>query len=202
MAWPSVHSTLHSIIEAIPTLGGETYIGIAGTNKFLSHQDDQNPNCPSCHTCLETCTHIVKCRGPGRTKAFTQSVSSLAKWLAENDTDPDVPNLLLQFIRSRGDVTCLECATNLPPRYQLFAKSQDVIDWGCLMEGMVSKQLVELQKCHLACCNSCRSIEKWMTGLVSSSSKLHTRSGSIATLLQQNHWLSSHCAQGGAPQRD
>ena len=64
-------------------------------------------------------------------------------------------------------MTCVERVTNLPARFHLFAKSQDIIGWGRFMEGMVSKQLVDIQKCYLACSNSRRSIDKWMNGLIS-----------------------------------
>ena len=62
--WKSVYSTLHDLPRLFQLWASKHVLGIAGTMKFLSHQDGQSPLCPSCHNCNKTCKHIA-CWGNG-----------------------------------------------------------------------------------------------------------------------------------------
>ncbi len=68
--WDAVHRTLHLVPRLFQVWAAKHVMGIAGTMKFLAHQDGRNPICPSCHACDETCTHIARCPKAGHTEAF------------------------------------------------------------------------------------------------------------------------------------
>jgi hypothetical protein len=53
--WKSTHSTLHSLSQLFQLWASKHVLGVAGTMKFLSHQDGRSPLCPSCLTCIKTC---------------------------------------------------------------------------------------------------------------------------------------------------
>jgi hypothetical protein len=93
--WKSVHNTLHNLPRLFQLWASEHVLGIAGTMKFLSHQDRQSPLCPSCHKCNETCKHIACCPEAGQAAAFLQSTNEAEKWMDGTGTHPDVKLLLL-----------------------------------------------------------------------------------------------------------
>ncbi len=136
--------------------------------KFLSHQDDRSPLCPSCGACNESGRHVTQCPEAGQTNAFVQSTRGVERWLEDQDTHPDLAHLLSDYLRGRGNATCMECATNLslPPIYLNFAKSQDVIGWDGYVMGMVSHTMLPLYSTishtsKLAC-----SATRWISGLI------------------------------------
>ncbi len=145
--WKSVHNTLHNLPRLFQLWASKHVLDIAGTMKFLSHQDGRSPLCPSCHECNETCKHIAHCPKAGRAAGFLQSTNKAEKWMDGTSTHPDVKLLLLQYRRGCGSITCVECSDdlNIPPIFQEYAISQDVI--GFVM-GMISNKLLAIQSTH------------------------------------------------------
>jgi hypothetical protein len=74
-------------------------MGIAGTMKFLAHQDGHDPICPSCRVCDETCTHIAHCPEAGRTEAFLLAAVELSQWMRDNKTHPDHALVILMCVQ-------------------------------------------------------------------------------------------------------
>jgi hypothetical protein len=95
--WESVHKTLHLVPRLFQVWAAKHVLGIAGTMKFLAHQDGRNPTCPSCRTCEETCTHTACCPEAGRTEAFLQAVAELSRWMKDNKTHPDLVLVILEY---------------------------------------------------------------------------------------------------------
>jgi hypothetical protein len=104
----------------------------------------------------------------GRAMAFDQSTHEVEQWLDSNNTHQDLQQLLLQYLRGRGAVTCLECSTNLdlPHIMQDLAAVQDIIRWHNFAMGIVSKKLLQIQSAHLSQCNSGRTAKKWISGFI------------------------------------
>ncbi len=157
--WRSVHRTLHDLPRLFQVWAAKHVHNIVGTTKFLSYQDSQCKLCPSCQKCKETCHHVARCPEKGRAMAFDQSTHKVKRWLDSNNTHPDLRQLLLQYLRKRGTVTCIECSTNLdlPPIMQDLAESQDIIGWDNFAMGMVPKKLLQIQSAHPSQCNSGRT---------------------------------------------
>ncbi len=68
--WKSIHCTLHDLPRLFQLWASKHVLGIAGMMKFLAHQDDRSPLCPSCLECKETCKHIAHCPEMGHAAAF------------------------------------------------------------------------------------------------------------------------------------
>ncbi len=76
--------------------------------------------------------------------------------------------LLLQYLRGRGTVTCIECSASLdlPRIMQDLAELQDKIGWDNFAMGMVSTKLLQVQSAHLLQCNSARTARNWISGFI------------------------------------
>ena len=144
--WKSTHSTLHNLSQLFQLWASKHVLGITGTMKSLSHQDGRSPLSPSCLTCIETCRHVTTCQEAGRTKAFVQSAREVERWLTKTNTPSNLAQLVAAYLRGRGSISCIDCSINLdlPPIYQTFTKSQDVIGWDGFAMGMVSHTLISL----------------------------------------------------------
>jgi hypothetical protein len=136
--------------------------------KFHAYQDKRSPRCPSCLECKETCRHSARCAEEGRTAAFSQSTQEIKWWMEANHTHPDLLLLLLNYLRGRGSITCLECLENLnlPTIFQDYAASQDIIGWNGFVTGMVSSKMLPIQSAALHSCKSSPNTARWITGLV------------------------------------
>jgi hypothetical protein len=130
--WRPIHNTLHDLPRLFQLWASKHVLGIAGTTKFLSHQDDRSPLCSSCHECDKTCKHIARCPEVGRAAAFQESTNAVENWMETSGTHSVVKVLLLRYLRGQGTTTCLECADglDLPPILCKYAAAQDVISWG------------------------------------------------------------------------
>jgi hypothetical protein len=141
-------------------------MGIAGTMKFLSHQDDRESLCPCCLSCKEPCSHILLCPEIGCTKAFQQSVAGVTSWMAENAMHPDVKAVITAYAIGRGQVSCLNCAADYLTIIQDFTLSQDKIGWGNLMMGVISSKLISIQESQLQLNTPHQLPERWVIGLI------------------------------------
>ena len=121
--WRSVYNTLHDLPRLFQLWASKHVLGIAGTMKFLLHQDGRSPLCSSCQECNETCKHTARCPEVGREAAFQESTNAVEKWMETSGTHFDAKALLLRYLRGRGTTTCLECADSLdlPPILQEYA---------------------------------------------------------------------------------
>jgi hypothetical protein len=93
--WKSVHNTLHNLPRLFQLWASKQVLGVAGTMKFLSHQDGQSPLCPSCHKCDKTCQHIARCPEEGQAASFQLSTNEAESWMDSTGTHPDLKLLLL-----------------------------------------------------------------------------------------------------------
>jgi hypothetical protein len=66
-----------------------------------------------------------------------KSIDLLESWLAEVDTDPDLQDCIVKYVRAQGGVAMLEIFLGMDSRYRLMAQDSDVIGWRWFMEGMV-----------------------------------------------------------------
>jgi hypothetical protein len=166
--WKSIHSTLHDLPRLFQLWASKHVLNIAGTMKFLSHQDGRSTLCPSCHECDETCKHIARCPEAGRTGVFLETSNDVKKWMDSHGTHPDIARLLLQYLRGRGRTSCLEYANdlNLPDIFREYAASQDVIGWDNFIMGMISHKLLDIQSTYFHTAGKSYRATRWIAGLI------------------------------------
>jgi hypothetical protein len=136
--------------------------------KFLAYQDNRIPLCPSCLECKETCKHIARYPEMRHAAAFVQSTQEVERWMAAHHTHPNLLLRLIQYLRGRGTITCLECLDNLnlPHIFQDYAASQDVIGWDGFVTGMVSNKLLCIQSAVSHSSRSSSYAMRWISGLI------------------------------------
>jgi hypothetical protein len=136
--------------------------------KFLAYQDDRSPLCPSCLECKETCKHIARCPETGRAVAFVQSMQEVERWMGAHHTPPNLLLLLIQYLRGRGIITCLEYLDNLnlPHIFRDYAASQDILGWDGFITGMVSNKLLPIQSAVSHRSRSSSNATWWISGLI------------------------------------
>jgi hypothetical protein len=161
--WISIHCTLHDLPQLFQVWATKHILGIAGTMKFLAHQDNRSSLCPSCQGCKK----VAPCPEARRTLAFAQSMLGVELWLDKNSTHPNLWLLLLQYFQGRGALLCSKCSTalNLPHIIQEFAESQDIIGWDNFVKGKVSSKLLPIQSDYLLNSKSSSCATRWITGL-------------------------------------
>ena len=94
-----------------------------------------------------------------------KSIDCLDKWMRENGTNPVLRKFLVEYANGGGGKTMQEIV-GCRREYRRLAVSVDCIGWRRLMEGMISKELVELQKYALVESPSKLTVDQWSKELV------------------------------------
>ena len=100
--WPHVHRTLHEEVSRLFQVWAcKQVMNIAATNKNLSrrHRDGRSDKCPCCTIHVETAEHILLCPEVGRVEAFQLCTTALERWLDEADTNPDLTDSIVEYVR-------------------------------------------------------------------------------------------------------
>ena len=145
VAWESVYPVLHEVPRLFQLWGCKQVMNIAGTNEMQSrYKEHHSDRCPSCSVCVETCGHVLYCQEEGRVDVLEKSIDLLDDWLIEQKTDEELRFCLIDYARGRGGVTMTEITRDKSLRFQRMAASQDQIGWRRFMEGMISREIVQL----------------------------------------------------------
>ena len=123
-------------------------MNIAATNKNLSrrHLDGRSDKCPCCTIHVETAEHILLCPEVGRVEAFQLCTTALERWLDKADTNPDLTDSIVEYVRRRGTITMEEAIRDAPPRFRDMAVSQDTIRARRFLDGMISTEITNIQR--------------------------------------------------------
>jgi hypothetical protein len=73
-----------------------------------------------------------------------KSIDLLDDWLIEQDTEEELRFCLIDYARGRGGVTMSDICHGKSNNYKKMAQSQDLIGWRRFMEGMISKEVLNL----------------------------------------------------------
>ena len=149
VSWEMVYETLENKVPRLFALWAcKQVMGVAATNDFLAMQDktgQRSKMCPCCNVCAETAEHVLYCQEEGRVDFLLKSTDILDNWLDENDTDWDLADCVVSYVKGRGARTMSDICSPLGARYRKLARSQDKIGWRRFMDGMISKEIVSLQ---------------------------------------------------------
>ena len=164
--WPACYAALSDTKHLFQLFACKQMLGIAGCNQNQAYYTPgHDKKCPSCKRETETCAHVLACEESGRVEALHRSIDLLDEWLRENGTETNLRRFLIQYAHGRGGRTMQEIV-GFQIQYRRLAASVDCIGWRRLMEGMISRELVELQKYALVEAESRLTVDSWAKALV------------------------------------
>jgi hypothetical protein len=168
VAWHTVHHALWDIPRMFQIWAAKQVMNLAGTNEMQSrYKEGHDYRCPSCNCAVETCGHVLFCREEGRVDVLEKSIDLLDDYLIDQGTDEELRFCLVDYARGRGGVTMYDLCHNKNRQFQRMAQSQDIIGWRRFMEGMISKEILNVH--YSSSFNSEDDMpepSKWAKGLV------------------------------------
>ncbi len=99
-------------------------------------------------------------------EALQLCTSALEWWLDEADTDPDLLDSIVEYVRWQETGTMEEAISDAPPRFRHMALSQDKVEWRRFLEGMIFTEITNIQQKYIAVNGLHMSLDKWCTGLI------------------------------------
>ena len=91
-----------------------------------------------CHHTPETSNHMTCCHHDGRRALFIKSASTTLDCLAAVQPDPELLNMLDEYMSAQGTKTLLSCISSNHSKYMLLAEVQDRLGWDNFVEGRSS----------------------------------------------------------------
>ena len=164
--WPACYQALMEVPRMFQLFAAKQTLGIAGCNVNQAYYTPgHDKRCPSCGVAFETCEHILTCEEEGRVDVLHRSIDLLDKWLRDNGTDRMLRQFIVRYAHGRGGQT-MHDIVGFKQEFRRLAASVDCIGWRRFMEGMLSVELIELQKYALVESTSRLTIDKWAKELV------------------------------------
>ena len=95
-----------------------------------------------------------------------KSIDGLENWLNEATTETGLKDAICSYARGRGDTSMAVATGGQRALYGGMADSQDLIGWRRFMEGMISKEMVEIQRQFCEMVETKMTAEQWAQGLI------------------------------------
>ena len=114
----------------------------------------------------ETCAHVLTCEEEGRVDLLHKSIELVNDWMRENGTVPKLRRVLVEYMHSRGGASMVLIVGDRSGPYLALARSMDIIGWRRFMEGLISKEVVEIQARSQQSEQFKCSLDKWSSQLV------------------------------------
>jgi hypothetical protein len=163
--WEMVYIALHNVPRMFQIWAMKQVMNIAPANGNRQWERNLCPLCPSCMQARETCEHVLFCNHSGRVEALKQSIQLLEEWMTEMGTDTILRECITEYALGRGGQLMSSITWGLPLRYQHMAQSIDTIGWRRFMEGMIPKEIRNIQEMS-SVEGETTSLTNWSTGLI------------------------------------
>ena len=95
-----------------------------------------------------------------------KSIDELENWLNEAKTETGLKHAICSYARGRGNTSMAVATGGQRALYGGMADSQDLIGWRRFMEGMISKEMVEIQRQFCEMVETRITAEQWAQGLI------------------------------------
>ena len=163
VAWKQVHDALCEAPLLLQVFACKQVNNVAGVNvnlaRYTPHQDTASP---SCGQEVESCHHILHCEGEGSVAALNYTIALLNSWLKKVGINNSLRQCLVKYARVRGGGSMVHVVRGEGARFGKLAQSVDSIGWCRHMEGMVSAEILKIQRTLLILAGArCR----WIFGL-------------------------------------
>jgi hypothetical protein len=170
ISWEHVHPALTGMPKMFQIFACKQAFNMSAVLNNLAKQKDYDHlgrTCPSCRVAVKTTGNILMCPELGCSKSLHQQHRRVFLWLCQVDTNPQLTDLLTQFLFTWGITMDNSRIYHPPPVYVSLLRSLENIGWGRLMEGMLPHALPQLDQMEILGPCSMLSVKFWMIGLVS-----------------------------------
>ena len=164
--WEMIYIALHNVPRMFQIWAMKQVMNIAPTNGSRPWEQSLCPLCPSCMQVRETCEHVLCCNHSGRVEALQQSIQLLDEWMTEVGTDTILRDCIIEYASGRGGKLMTSITWGLPPPYQRMSNAVDTIGWRRFMEGMIPKDIRNIQETYMSVAGGMTSSTTWSTGLI------------------------------------
>ena len=161
--WEAVYQILCEVPKLFQLWACKQVMGIAGTKEW---DKSEVSKCPSCTIARDTCGHVLFCDNVGRVETLKHTINLMESWLEDANTDPDLLDCIAEYAHGRGGRSMLEICTGLGEEYTIMAREQDEIGWRRFTEGMISRQMRQIQLKHHMHYGTRVTPIRWAKGLV------------------------------------
>ena len=167
VAWRQVYDAMSDVPRLFALWACKQVMGVAGTNEMQArYTPNHDKKCPSCGVRTETCGNVLHCEEEGRVDLLHKSIRHVDTWMKENGTTPKLRRCLVEYMHGRGGKSMLSIITDRTGAFVDMARSVDKIGWQRLMEGMISKEIMEIQGRSQEFERYKMPLEKWGSQLV------------------------------------
>ena len=120
--WEMVYSALHEMPRMFQIWACKQVMGVDRTNLYQSkYRPNQDPKCPSCTQCVESCAHVLECQEEGRVETLLGTINFLDIWMKKIGTDEGLQNCLLRYAKGRGAIKMKDIVGNRTHRLYTLA---------------------------------------------------------------------------------
>ena len=94
------------------------------------------------------------------------TAEALRDWLYSCGTNPELAEVLTEFLYAKGEARCHGSTLSRRHQYEKFLHSQERIGWVKMMEGMISEELLQLDRQDILD-NDCKlMVDAWVQKLI------------------------------------
>ena len=122
--------------------------------------------CLSCDECSETCALVLFCNEAWRVDTLLNTIQLLDDSLRQVGKDNGLRRCIVDYVRGREGLSMFDIALQKGARFQKMDASQDTIGWHRFMEGMISKEIMTVQRQYMDTSGGKLTPEAWAQGLV------------------------------------
>jgi hypothetical protein len=147
--WKHVYDTLNALPKMFQMFAMKQMFNVSAVLSNLSKQKQYahlGDKCPSCTCARETAGHILSCNEEGRVMSLRRQIQRVLVWLSDIGANPELTQVLANFLLTRGSMLHLGRALHTPPEYHDLIASLETIGWRHTMEGKISKELTRLPR--------------------------------------------------------
>jgi hypothetical protein len=122
--------------------------------------------CPSCMQEWDTCVYILFFHLAGHVETLKHTIDIIEDWIVEAETEPDLLDCIVEYADGWGGRSMTDICKGLGPQYMQMARDQDAIGWRRFMEGIICKQIREIQNLYHFQEGTRMPLDQWAQDLI------------------------------------
>ena len=140
---------------------GKQCFGWCATNyKLKQWKKTDNSRCLNCNGLDEKADHLMICSSKDRIRLFKEHGRKIKEWTETHYTDPDLANLVVDYLRGRNDRKIVHLG--VPDHIRRLSQTQNAIGWRNFTDGKLSKSFRVIQQEYLRQEETRVTVNSWL----------------------------------------